>query len=229
MNTKLGGALISVIGVAVICGTTGAVYACPQPAPQPPHPPNCLDLKIKDQDQGWGDGVDTTWKAGNMVPGSTYNFDGSFLGLKTNTQGRLGITCGYSVTEESPPVESDTDPHTNLNPGKMAKQLIITRCLYQYGGWQIDLLTGLPTGLSTKDRRDFYNCYGLRWQITDADHDGRITFNDLKEVPLAGLPLLNSNSTGARFVMSVKFAETAGNDLQGDRFNLTMSYTLKPW
>lgn len=234
MNRKLGGAIFSIAAVAVMLGATGAVYACPQPGGYPGYPgypgggPGCIDLKIRDQDEGWGDGVSGTWTAAGMAPGDTFEFQGSFIGLKSSEKGRLGISCGYTVSEESPPVESDTDPYTYNTPEKMASELILTKCLYRYGGWEIDLLTGMPSGMPYRERYS-YNCYGMRWQIPDADGDGRITFYDLKTMPLSGLPLPKSGYQSASYVMSVKFAETAGNDLQGDRFNLTMSYTLRPW
>jgi hypothetical protein len=234
MNRKLGGLIFSLTAVILILGATGAVYACPEPGGYPGYPGHpggghdCIDLKIRDQDEGWQDGVSGTWTAANMAPGNSYDFQGSFVGLKGSEKGRLGISCAYTVSEETPPVESDINPNTNLTPDDMASELVLTKCLYRYGGWEIDLLTGLPGGMSPRDRYT-YACYGMRWQITDADGDGRITFYDLKAMPVSGLPLPKSSYQSAVFVMSVKFDETAENDLQGDRFNLTMSYNLRPW
>lgn len=227
MNRKLGGAIFSIMAVVLMLGATGVVYACPEPA-YPQCRPTCIDLKIRDQDEGWRDGVSGTWTAANMAPGDTFDFQGSFVGLKASEKGRLNISCGYAVTEEIPPVESDTDQDTDSHPDEMASELVLTKCLYRYGSWEIDLLTGLPSGMSPRDRYA-YTCYGMCWQIADADGDGRITFYDLKAMPLSGLPLPKSGYQSASYMMSVKFAETAGNDLQGDRFNLTMSYTLRPW
>lgn len=63
------------------------------------------------------------------------------------------------------------------------------------------------------------------WQIQDFDGDGRITFYDLKWSPVTNLPLPRKGK-GTRFEMSVRFHEDAGNEFQGDTFNLTMIYTL---
>ena len=38
----------------------------------------------------------------------------------------LEITCDYTVTEETPQAESDTDPNTDQHPDEMAKHMIIT-------------------------------------------------------------------------------------------------------
>jgi hypothetical protein len=217
--------------VVVVTGMMGVAYAKTDSAQtqcdSDSH--NRLDLKLSDQNESWRDGVTATWVVSNMAPGTDYAFEGSFIGLKSNVKGNIGIDCDYSVNEEVPPVESDTDPHTNLFPDKMAKELIITRALYKISFWQIDLLTGEPQGMSWKDRRSYCEGRYFRWRIQDVDHDDRITFYDLRQMPVNGLPLPASTGEGARFLMSVRFAETAGNDLQGDTFDLTMLYTLKPW
>lgn len=219
------------MAIVLATGMMGAVYARTD-CPEEPRcePEQRLDLKLKDQDEPWRDGVTATWVARNMAPGDEYAFEGCFVGLRSNVKGRIGITCAYRVKEEVPPVESDTDPQTSLHPDNMARQLIITRCLYTSKSGQIDCLTGESGGMSVRDSRYSGDCDNTQWRITDIDHDGRITFYDLKRMPLSGLPLPASTATeGARFVMSLKFAGSAGNDLQGDTFNLTMNYTLTPW
>ena len=231
MGINIKGILLGLIAIVVAMGMMGAVYArtdCPEEPKCGPNQP--LDLKLKDQDEPWRDGVTSTWVARNMAPGDEYAFEGCFVGLRSNVKGRIGITCAYQVKEEVPPAESDTDHQTNLHPDKMTRQLIITRCLYKNSSWQIDCLTGRYTILPGNERPFPRDCTDAHWQIQDIDRDGRITFYDLKSTPLSGLPLPASASTeGARFVMSVKFAGTAGNDLQGDTLNLTMYYTLTPW
>jgi len=67
------------------------------------------------------------------------------------------------------------------------------------------------------------------WQVQDVDGDGRVTFYDLTQSPLTNLPSpRKGDDEGTRFEMSVKFHEDAGNEFQGDTFNLTMIFTLKP-
>ena len=164
------------------------------------------DLKTIDWDElTWRDGVTATWTATNMKPGDSFPFDVEFVGLArvvgTITPSSLEITCDYSVIEESPQTESDTDFHTNEHPDAMAKQMIITR--FKYNG------------------TDYVD------SITDFDGDGQKTFYDLKNSPITGLPIPVVADGGTFFRLSVKFSEDAGNDFQGDTFNLTMIFTLK--
>jgi hypothetical protein len=227
--------LLSLTAILAVGGMMGTAYACPfyGYGQQYCYQPDCggghhqkLDLLIRDQNEGWKDGVTATWVADNMAPGDEYTFGGAFVGLRSNIDGEIGITCDYSVREESPPVESDADPYTNLHPDSMARELIITQAFYKVGNLQIDLLGGGISGVSWRDRCR-YLLYMSRWRIQDTDHDGRITFYDLKHDPPSGLPIEKTKcSEGARYQMSVKFAETAGNDLQGDALILSMFYTL---
>jgi len=164
------------------------------------------DLKIIDWDElTWKDEVTATWTATNMKPGDSFPFEVEFVGLGrvvgTITPSSLEITCDYSVTEEEPQTEADTDPNTYLNPDKMAKQMIITRFMY--------------------NGTDYLD------SISDVDGDGKKTFYDLKNSPVTGLPIPYVANGGTNFRLSVKFSEEAGNDFQGDTFNLTMIFTLK--
>jgi len=164
-----------------------------------------LDLKTIDWNElTWRDGVTATWTATNMKPGDSFPFDVEFVGLGragTITPSSLEITCNYSVIEESPQTEADTDPFTNEHPDDMAKQMIITR--FKYNG------------------TDYLN------SITDFDGDGQKTFYDLKNSPVTGLPIPVITDGGTFFRLSVKFSEEAGNNFQGDTFDLTMIFTLK--
>jgi hypothetical protein len=228
MAMKLRVPLFSAMAFVLLAGMTGGVYAGDGRSPAPTCTEGRLDLQIKDQNEPWKDGVYGTWVANNMAPGDLLTFDGSFVGLRSDDRGRLTIACEYLVSEESPASTSDADPQTPLHPDAMAKELVIASCFYNFGGWQIDCLTGELSGASAAERRTFNDCPGKRWRIQDANGDGRVTFYDLKALPLASVPL-PKGTQGARFVMSVRFAGTAGNGLQGDTFNLTMRYTLKPW
>jgi hypothetical protein len=185
------------------------------------------DLKIRDQDETWSDGVSRTWTVENMVPGSVYDLEGSFVGLKSRKAESIGIGCDYRVLEELNPVESDTDPFTDQHPDAMAREIIITKAVYRTGTWSIDLLTGHISGMSYKGRCLTWCPLYCNWRIRDIDGDMRITFFDFKYSPVYRLPVKeHGNKEIARFLMSVKFAESAGNDLQGDTFDLTMSYSV---
>jgi predicted ribosomally synthesized peptide with SipW-like signal peptide len=163
-------------------------------------------LKIIDWDElTWRDGVTATWTATNMKPGDEFPFETEFVELArtqgTITPSSLEITCNYSVIEENPQTPSDTDPNTNLHPDAMAKQMVIIRFMYN----------------------------GINYvnTIVDVDMDGKKTFYDLKNSPVTGLPIPYVANGGIFFRLSVKFSEEAGNDFQGDTFNLTMIFTLK--
>jgi len=192
-----------------------------------------LILTIGDQDEGYKEGgVVGTWTAENMLPGDGWAFDTSFVGL-FNTGGvsgdHLEITCDFTVTEESPRLESDTDWNTDLNPDKMAKEMIIMKSIY-YGtedgtAFCINALSG--------ERLSFFNplgryCVGVpstenpHWKIEDKDEDGKITFFDLKNDKLDNLPPPNE---GTFYIMNIMFSADASNDFQGDTFDLTMFFT----
>jgi hypothetical protein len=231
MGIKIKGTLLSLMAVVLAIGMMGVVYA----RTDSPIEPQCtsderINLQIRDQNEVWGDAVSATWVANNMAPGNDYSFDGSFVGLRSNSIGKTAINCDYRISGQFPSPKAGTYQQSNIHSDEMAKQLIITRCVYKSNSWQIDCLTGIPTGMSAKDQRSYCDSQNSRWRIHDVDHDGRITFYDLKQMPLTGLPLPAgaNNTEGARFILSVKFADSAGNDLQGDTLNLTMLYTFTP-
>lgn len=192
-----------------------------------------LDMKIMDNDESYGDGVKATWTAEDVKPGNQYNFFVPFVQL-IKTFGSIDanhteITCDYSVIEEIPQTESDTDPNTNLHPDAMAKEMLITRCVYKEDANCIDCLTGqrrsgfdpinhICVGSVLETRND--------WKIEDQTPlDGKISFYDLKNDKLDNLPPV-PNLSEPKFEMGVEFAESAGNDFQGDVFDLTMIFTL---
>ncbi len=171
-----------------------------------------LELEIRDQDEGWGNGVAATWTASDIKPGWSSSFGVPFAGLKklgTVDADHLEIAADYGVTEENPCIESDTDCSTDAHPDTMAKEMIITRCEY-YDGFAINCLTD-----ANSDHR-----------IRDFDGDGKITFYDLKNSPLDNIDPPGSGYAIGYFEMDVKFNEAAGNDFQGDAFSLAMMFTL---
>ncbi len=84
----------------------------------------------------------------------------------------------------------------------MADYMIITEMTYYYDGSSI-------------------NCLSL---LTDNDGDG-IDLLELKQQGVDNLPA--PDAVGDEYLyMVIKFSEYAGNDFQGDIFNLTMIFTL---
>ncbi len=223
------GLFLSLIMVFITVGMMGTAYARTDDTitPQCTTSDDRLNLQIKDQDEPWGNGVSSTWTASNMAPGNQYDFTGSFVGLRSSSKGYVDLTCDYSVVEERPCAEPDTGPFTNLHPDIMAKELTLTRCIYKTSTWQINCLTGQATGMTAKEERTYRDYPDVRWQIPDINHDGMITFYDLKSGPLKSLPLPQSSKTDATVEIGVKFAESAGNALQGDTFNMAMHCTFK--
>lgn len=221
--------LLSIIIILLLSGMTGMVYAWPDNGHYCNHYHHrCLDLKLKDQDENWSDGVTETWTVNNMAPGDELYFNDSFVGLKSDKQGTVDVTCAYEVYEESPQAEVDSDPYTDLHSDEMGKQMVITRCIYKNKYWQIDCLTGefnIILGCKLYSLGSYIND---NWIIKDANSDGKITFYDLKQNSIIKLPLQCCGCTdGTRFEMDIKFHEDSGNEFQGDTFNLTMVYTLK--
>ena len=221
--------LVTALAVAAMAGVVGVVYACPETGGI-----NCssqrIDLKLKDQDEPWRDGVRATWTALNMSPGQEYTFEGSFVGLRSNVWGTADVTCNYQVVEEQPPVEPDADPQTKLQPDRMAKKIELTRCVYRGNRWTIDCLTGKWQIFSDSGRVVFQGCNLSQWKLRDTDGDGRLTFYDLKVSPLNNLPLPDAKLTDStRFEIGVRFAETAGNEFQGDILNMNMVFNATSW
>lgn len=190
-----------------------------------------LDLKTRDNDEGWGNGVTATWTADNILPGDELKFKVEQVDLAKEAGSidadHIEIAANYRVIEESPCAKSDTDCETYLHPDKMAKEMLITRCVY-HDIVCVDCLTG--------KKYDGFNygggvCSGnllgqsVDWGIEDQDSDGKISFFDLKNDPLDNLPPV-PNSPPFSFQMSAKFDEDAGNDFQGDSFIFDAIFTL---
>ncbi len=193
-----------------------------------------LDLKIRDNDEDWGDGVQATWAAPpDVKPGDAWDFRIPLVQMQASWDStvpgnHLEITSDYSVTEENPCLEGDTDCQTDLHPGEMAKEMLITRCIYKGSFGCIDCLSGEQKTLYNSSN---HTCAGslvassAYWKIEDQNSDGKISFYDLKNDVLDNLPP-PSNVGMYDYEMGVKFAESAGNDFQGDIFDLTMLFTL---
>jgi predicted ribosomally synthesized peptide with SipW-like signal peptide len=179
-----------------------------------------LDLKVSHTGvDPWSDGVTGTWTLANMKHGDeTPLGQVYFKNFGSITSRTMEITCDYSVDEATNPVESDTDPYTNEHPDSMAKYMAITYIYYRDNNINIDCLTGRDSGGPVNEN----------WRISDTDEDGRITLYDLKMDPLINLPSPDTQPNKiTQLDMKIKFDENAGNDFQGDTFDLTMIFTLK--
>ncbi len=165
-----------------------------------------------------------------MKPGEEENFNTEFIDLMKTYESieadHTEITCDYSVIEEEPCLESDTNCSTDEYPDEMAEKMIITRCVFRGSFGCIDCLSGNKTD-GYQDGRCVGNVLetNSNWEIEDKNEDGKISFYELKEQEIDNLPAV-TNNVNPEFGMSVKFNESAGNNLQGDTFNLKMKFTL---
>ena len=179
-----------------------------------------IDLKIRhNPSDPWTDGVTDTWYVPDMKPGDDIPqrsiWFKNFGTIQTST---MTITCNYTVTEEDPQTESDTDKHTDQHPDKMAKHMIVTYIHYRDDLIDIDCLTG----------KNYTQSPIEDWRINDTDGDGKITLYDLKQDPLINLPSPDTQPPNkiTQLDMALKFDIWAGDDFQGDIFNLTLIFTL---
>lgn len=224
---------LSIIGIvaAIAIGATVAYFSDTEESAGNTLSAGVLDLLIADNDENFGNGATATWIAEDMKPGDERAFRIEKVELAKEfgsiEADHTEITCDYNVIEETPCIESDTDCQTNEHPEEMAKEMLITRCIY-HNGVCIDCLTGI--------KWSGYNytngiCAGTNlgqsndWKIEDQNGDGKISFFDLKNDKIDNLPAV-PNSPLFLFRMSVKFDEDAGNDFQGDTFDLAMKFTL---
>jgi predicted ribosomally synthesized peptide with SipW-like signal peptide len=176
------------------------------------------DLKLSHSSGGpWTDGVTGTWTLADMKPGNETEEASVFFKNFGSPSSTMTITCDYNVDEETNPVESDTDPHTDQHPDELAKYMVITYICYRDDQININCLTGEDDGYPPNEN----------WRVNDTDLDERITLYDLKMDPLVNLPSPDTQQNGiTQLDMRIKFDENAGNDFQGDIFDLTMIFTL---
>jgi spore coat-associated protein N len=180
-----------------------------------------LDLKIRDGGQEWADGIDVAeWAMSNMAPGVSTDFGGIDLRNDGNLYAdHAEIGCSYSVSEGDPFGDPD-NVDTSASPDDFAKYVQITKFHYYNDSWSIKYENGSYTIIGITDKGD-------AWRINDADGVSGISLCDLKNDSLDDLPMPGVNEIGTtHFEMYVKFHQDAGNDLQGDTLNLTVSFTL---
>ena len=221
MDTKMLTALFVTGLVATIAGAgIYAYFTDTETSSENTFQAGTLDLKLSRSSDGpWTDGITGIWTLSNMMPGDETPIGRVFLKNFGSVPSRtLEITCDYTVIEETPRAESDTDHNTDQHPDEMAKHMIITYIYYRDNEININCLTGQDNGYPPNED----------WKISDIDGDDKITLHDLKLDPLINLPSPDTQSNKiTQFEMRIKFDENAGSDFIGDTFNLTMIFTLK--
>lgn len=226
--------LFSLMAVALCSGMVGSSFAYftdVETSTGNTFTAGTLNLKIRDGDHVWRDGVTVAeWTLSDMVPGGSETNPGTIDLMNTGTIAGHHVEVGcYYTASDGPPIGDMDTVNQNLpeNWDSFAKYLEITYFMYQGDGWWIQYQKGVgytqstvvpppqPTGWTADN-----------WQISD-DGDGILSLYDLKINPLDNLPPPNVGYTGlTTFEMKVRYHEDAGNDLQGDTLNLTMTFTL---
>lgn len=130
-STKVKGIVLSLVALLLVAGIMGTVYARTNGINnQNTFSDNSIDLKLSDQDETtWRDGVTATWTATNMAPGDEFAFAGSFVGLRSDSPGKVEITCNWTGWNPE-----DPDP--------MAKYMVITRLIYHDEEYQVQDFDG---------------------------------------------------------------------------------------
>ncbi len=228
MNKRV---LMSVLAIAItlvlVGGATFTYFQDTETSTGNTFTAGTLDLKMQGGTQPWGDGItEAQWTMSDMAPGSPTTEWGkvSLKNVGSIAAHHVQIGCSYTVTEGAPFGDPD-NVDTSLDPDSFAKYMVITEIKYYNTGWAIAITEGgysvsgtLPAG---------YPIAAADWQITNSDGVSGISLYDLKYDPLDNLPPPPANGLGVYdFEMAVKFHQDAGNDLQGDTFNLTVIFTL---
>jgi len=213
--------ILLIVSVAMLAGAgTYAYFSSTRTSTGNTFTAGTLNLKLSNSSLGpWSDGVTGIWTLSNMMPGDeTATASVFFKNFGSVASSTMEITCSYTVTEETPRAQSDTDPNTDQHPDEMAKYMIITTMIYRNDHVNINCSTGYDSySKQTKDE----------WKVNDANGDGKISLYELKLDPLV-LPSPDTQPNKiTQLDMSIKFDENAGNDFQGDTFDLTMIFTLK--
>lgn len=211
------GILIVIMMVAAgICLNVQASRACGKTV-------TCMlfNLRIRDQDESWGDGVRDTWSVVSMEPGEEYPFSSSFVQLKQLgfiVVHHLDVTMDYSLRGGC------AEGMARLSGDDMAGKMQITRLEYYTGDWKINLLTGAFTGNPPRP----IGFHSGDWSIADVDGDGTKSFRDFQDDPVLNLPppqFWKADCSAPIMKMSVKFSEEAGNECMNACFDFSVSYT----
>lgn len=195
--------LIPALAIALVMGlviaSTWAVFSDTETSSGNTFTTGGLDLKLKDNNEPWGDGVTATWTMSNMKPGDELAGAIEEVGLKnvgSVPASTLDITAINTVIDPPGP-ESDTEEGTT----DMDRVMEITWMEYEDGAGVIYCLLL------------FDDLNGNGWKDLD----------DLENDPIIGIPA--PVGTG-RFQLGLKFRPEADNDYQGDTLVSDFVFTL---
>jgi predicted ribosomally synthesized peptide with SipW-like signal peptide len=203
MNRIIPAILTIFIATALVSAGTFAYFSDTETSTGNTFTAGTMDLKLKNGDEDWEDGVKATWTLSNMKPGDTRY---GYLDLKnvgTISADHLEITCDYTITE-TPNVESDTN--WSNTPDDLAKQMNISKMQY-LDSVDINLLD----------------------MLSDSDGDGHKTLYDLKHVGIDDIkpPPGIGDANKKQVSMTLEFLDhPKNNDFQGDTLTVTFTFTL---
>ncbi len=197
--------VISLVSIILAGSYTGAFFFDTETSEGNTFTAGTFDMKISGVGYDYQDNIGFLWDLSDIKPGD--NLSTRAFGFKnegTIPADNMKITCNYSVIEEDPCVEPDTNCSTDLSPWTMAANFTIAELIIREdGGDDTHLLSNL----------------------TDWNVNGEKDLQDLKESGVNTTVVPNGTSHTV-VTIGLKFNENAGNDFQGDTFNLTMKFTL---
>ncbi|HET7325193.1 MAG TPA: TasA family protein [Halococcus sp.] len=170
-----------------------------------------FDLKLGDNNQGFGDGVSGSWTFSNAKPGDEFNGVVYLENTGSVPADHVELRFDYDEIEASGngADEGDTQPNSAVG---MAKQFEILQMEYPWGASILD-------------------------DLTDANGNGIIDLDDLTQPanaaaldnltppPPAGDGFRNLNIR-FRFADDSQFTGGSNNDVQGDKLTFTVTFAL---
>jgi len=179
-----------------------------------------MDLKLKDGDETYRDGVHVTWWADHVYPGwiNEYAQSLTLSNFGSVDADHVELSCSYSLVQgHAEPGDPGNDAHS------FARCLEIERLEYRDTGWWIDLATGkvggsppYPPGYQPSD-----------WLIEDIDQDGSRTLYDLAGQVIDNLPAPWKQNLGPYHLeLTLRCPVGTGNEIQGDRLLVDFHLTL---
>jgi predicted ribosomally synthesized peptide with SipW-like signal peptide len=160
-----------------------------------------LDLKLRDGQDDWYDGIGGEWVFTDMKPGLKAYGSVDMKNFGDIYADHMDIICSYTITDPPGP---PTDTEEGTSADKMAGEIIITNMTYSYLNIEVDCLSSLG----------------------DANGNSVPDFYDLKVNGLDDLPMPGSGVQISDLNMTVQFNPLANNDFQGDTLDVTMIFTL---
>ena len=207
-KTILGSILaISLVSIILAGSYTGAFFKDVETSEDNSFSAGTFDFHIQCGGYNYQDDIGFVWNLLDIKPGDTISSRSfNFKNVGTIPANNMKITCDYSVIEEDPCIESDTDCYTDQHPMTMAANFTITILrVNENGGTDTNLLPNL----------------------IDWNGNGKKDLQDLKESGVKTTIVPDVGGTSWTTVtVGLKFDEDADNDFQGDTFNLTMIFTL---